>query len=411
MANYPWTIGLDVLALDWMTQGDEWGHWFSEELGKRCPGMGVLSITFDANTQPFVRLSLGDTSSSIDTVVLIGVSAQGTHVFAAGNEEPRSELIEHLSAASHSATMRMGDSGSQHAWTAILGYLPQRLSGLECVLAEEATVGHMRLESTDRMLVEPVGGVPPSLGSWSTRVSVPIRVHGTSRGYNWEAASATVARDLRTLCGLLSIELGAPIVVRESAAPLEWGERTVPEQLPWYRQSEGMTPPSTKSQQGVVLTKWLHPAWTRTRENQYLIAALDAFQEGLHLTDDHPSLAAVGFTAAVETIAGHLYKLPRCEKCRDKKKIGEAFRQTLEPFTNETTAELLRPIYNARSRTVHDGRLHGRETLPGLGYGPPWWHGPESVFGEQVLSALRVTTAKLLRWALTTALPPRQTLT
>lgn len=100
------------------------------------------------------------------------------------------------------------------------------------MLAEEATVGGMWLESTGMMLVEPSEGPQPSLWGWAAHVSVPIRVQGNARGYNWDATSAPIARDLRTLCGLLSIELGALIVVRESAAPLECDERTVPEQLP-----------------------------------------------------------------------------------------------------------------------------------------------------------------------------------
>lgn len=91
--------------------------------------------------------------------------------------------------------------------------------------------------------------------------------------------------------------------------------------------------------------------------------------------------------------------------------VGEAFRRTLQPFIDGTTAELLRPIYDACSKTVHQGRLHGRETVPGSGFGPLWWHGPEALFGGQVLWALRVATAKLLKWALTTDLPPRQAVT
>lgn len=410
MANYPWIIELDVLALDWMAQGDEWRHWFSDELGRRRPGMGVFGVTIDDTTRPFERLTLGEGTSSIDTVVLVGVSAQGTHVLAAGNNEVSSDLIEHLTAASRAATRRMGDSGPEHAWTAILGYLPQRVGGLESVLARDTIVGQMRLESTNTMFIEPVKPEPPSLWTGATRASVPIRVRGTARGYNWDAASAIVARDLRTLCGLVSVELGAPIVVRESAAPLEWGERTVPDQPYWYRPPEGLMAPSIESQRRVVLTEWLEPAWTRTRKTPYLVAALDAFQEGLHLADDHPSLAVVGFTAAVEAIAGRLYKIRTCKECHNKMQVGEAFRRTLDPFTDETTAELLRPIYSARSKTVHQGELHGHETVPGRGFGPPWWHGPETLFGGQALWTLQMTTAKLLKWALTTDLPPRQAL-
>lgn len=80
-------------------------------------------------TRPFVRLTLGEEISPVDTCVLIGVSSQGTRVFAAGNEEAGSELIEHLAAASRAATRRTGDPGSEHTWTAILGYLPKRISG------------------------------------------------------------------------------------------------------------------------------------------------------------------------------------------------------------------------------------------------------------------------------------------
>jgi hypothetical protein len=410
--DYGWYTELGNFAFDWSTQADEWLHRLTGLVSSDDSTIELSERHFGSATTPFIRASLKQGDVELDTVLLIGRSTDAVHVYAAGHAAPDDDLIGQLAAAAQAASAQLGEEGDDHHWTAIVGYTSERIGGMEKRLAAEVTVGPMRLESTDTILIEPDTSHQYSLSAWAIQASVPIRVYGSSRGYAWQAANVRAARDLHILCGLLSVALEAPIMVRDAAAPLAWGERQVPACPPWYRGGPGgeAADQSARTVEAAAPPAWLDSAWARTQAAPYLVAALDAFLEGVHVAQRHPSLAAVAFTASVETIATRLYKLQSCAACGTRFGLGRAFKAALRQVVDEDEAKILDSVYAARSKTVHSGRLHGGETIPGVIFGGSWNADPSSDFRWQILWRLQRATGQLLKWALTADLPPRELL-
>lgn len=408
VTDYTWTAHLATVACDWSLQGDEWLYRFTAAVGAEDSAIRVTGHRYDLTTQPFIQVKLSEEENALDVVVLLAVTTDAVHVFAAGQTEPNDALIEQLAVAAQVASVRLGDEGQDHPWSAVVGYASERISGGEKRLAAEAIIGSMRLVSTETVLIEPDTSSQISLSSWAIHASTPIRVYGTSRGYSWDAASPRAARDLHTLCGLLSVAWNSPIVVREGAAPLDWGDRHVPRHPPWYQSLDDSGDEGRPADgEAVTLPPWLDEAWARTQSAAYLVAALDAFLEGAHSAHRHPSLAAVAFTASVETIASRLYRLQHCTACGASRGIGRAFKAALRNVVDEAEASVLDSVYSKRSKTVHAGVLHGGETRPGVISASIWSADPSRDFRWQTLRRLQGASRQLLEWALTTDLPSR----
>ena len=86
----------------------------------------------------------------------------------------------------------------------------------------------------------------------------------------------------------------------------------------------------------------------------------------------HPSYAALAFVAVVEALGNRaVKKLPRCNQCKTIIESGKRFRETLARVIPAEEAEHFgREFYDRRSRTAHEGILHGAEQMFGrLPYG------------------------------------------
>lgn len=303
------------------------------------------------------------------------------------------------------STATLGDEGEEIPWTAIIGHGPERISGGPSRLTTEVSIGPMRLVSTEQVLVEPDVTQQRTLSSWGIQYSVPMRVSGSSRGYNWAAASVRAARDLHTLCGLLSVVADETIILRETPGPAAWGERVVPPGLPWHQPSSGPDTFDLSSATTLTLPERLDSAWARVQQEPVLLAALDTYLEGIQAMPRHPSFAAVSFVASVETIASKLFKFKRCKECSNRLGLGAGFKAALRKVVSEEEATALDPLYGARSKTVHAGTLHGGETTPGILFRGPWSQDKAGDFRWRTLWRLRGATRLLLAWCIANPWP------
>jgi hypothetical protein len=73
------------------------------------------------------------------------------------------------------------------------------------------------------------------------------------------------------------------------------------------------------------------------------------------LKADQPSMALLGFVAAIESIAVPRKALPRCPECDMVLGSGERFRAALATVLSPEEIELVGRIYGQRSKTVHGG--------------------------------------------------------
>ena len=220
-------------------------------------------------------------------------------------------------------------------------------------------------------------------------------------GYAWPAASKKVAFDLYRVCSLLSVALDVCAVVRESPAPRPWGIRKAPPRLSWQKERD--LPVASETPSAVqVFPADLASAWNEMTRRPWLAHAVGSYHEGLLTDSPHPSLALVAYVAAIEAVANRLFTESRCPTCEAHENVAARFRAALRLVLDESEAERLGSIYNPRSLTVHQGRLHGSETVPGsFGFG---FHNPEQGFLVKVLQ-LRRAARELLLLALRGQLP------
>ncbi|WP_439381051.1 hypothetical protein [Amycolatopsis lexingtonensis] len=409
MIGYPWHVVAASLTIDWSAQGDEWLYRFSRALAETS--VSVTGHLYDATTEPFLRINLQG-GNNAGTVVLLAFTTDSVFVMLAGESETDENFVGVVTKAAEHAAATLGDEGEEIPWTAIIGPGPERISGGTSRLTAEVSIGSMKLASTDQVLIEPDLTQQRSLTSWGIQRSIPIRVSGSSRGYNWTAASVRATRDLHTLCGLLSVVTDETVVVREAPASTAWGERPVPESLPWYQPSSVDTDTlDLSTATALALPEKLDSAWSRVRQEPVLLAALDTYLEGIQAAPRHPSLAVVSFVASVETVASKLFKFERCKGCKNRLGLGAAFKASLRKVVSEEEAAALDSVYSARSKTVHAGRLHGGETTPGLLFRGPWSKDTASDFRWQTLWRLRNATRLLLAWSIANPWPARTPIT
>jgi hypothetical protein len=120
--------------------------------------------------------------------------------------------------------------------------------------------------------------------------------------------------------------------------------------------------------------------------------ALTAYYEGLLVEDSHPSLALLAFVAAIEAVGKELHPSAR---------PTERFQRALRLVATEPEADVLRRAYAARSETVHEAAIHGREAARGAPSLPSFFGlDPFSGFELEVVGQLNRLSRNLLHLAL-----------
>jgi hypothetical protein len=362
--TYSWVRELGVESLVTESSGDEWFHRLAECV--LAKGGQVTRRLKDATTGPFIEVNgTLHNGESTDTRLLVWPIDGGLALFAGGRDEPPDEEACSLWLdAARCATTRLGLEGEPQHWSALIGPPQPRVGGSEATLGETVAIGPFVLEPQHRPFRESWPSRPPSLLGRALNLSWFIGVEGQHAGYNWPIAGRRAAFDIHRLCTLLSVAGVGPTVLREAPAPLEWGRRTVPETNPWEPMPGQLgdhptpaiwTPPS-----------WLDDAWNRVQSMPWLAHALSAHHEGLRAQYEHPSLALVAFIGAIEAVSNRMWIVHRCEACGGHIGIAARFRATLRVVLPPDDADFLGRAYKPRSKTVHEGHLHGGEATAGV---------------------------------------------
>jgi hypothetical protein len=404
VAEYAAVVSVGLESFDWRTQGDEWVHRVGECLAE-IEGYTVTGHKYDGTTEPFIEFTgVGPDGATLDTRLVIIRLQEGVYVAIAGKtEEPDEAAAEAWTQAARCATARLGSPGTEFRWTATFAPPSPRIGGAEPTLKSDATIGVFRLVPVGHPLYE-ILPQAASLASVGPSVSWPILIEAHHEGYNWDAASKKAAFELHRLSALLSLAFGECLVVRQAPAPIERGVRQVPDRL-WWQQSgyEGDTSPPPEPRNVVTVPDWVPDAWQRMQKRPKLAHAVTAYHEGLRAQFAHPSLALVAFIASVEAVANTLFKEERCPKCGAHRGVAARFRAAVRLVTTDEEAERLGAVYSPRSRTVHQGWLHGGETMPGV-LGFSWGEDPVREF-ERDVWGMRTVSRDLLRRAVRGELP------
>lgn len=407
-------IGSGDLHFD--QDGQEWLVRFGEVLPESGQSLAVSGHEYSTdNPWLLVRLRVGRAESQL--CLRVFYEEQPVRFVLDGHgEEPSLALLDAVMRAVTLASQQVGNGPTTaHSWSAVLVQSPKSLAPAAERLTAEVSIGGLQLEPLGIIFKDPFPSAPTGSileGTWGVRQSVPIRVCGQTDGYAWDGdASKKAARTLRTLCGLLSICWEHEYEVAQPAAPLSWGLRKGRERRPWYGEPLDV-PDEPQEWHAHRVPAWICDAWTTLHEKPHISYAVDAYLEARYAKERHPSLAAVAYVASIEIIASKLFKTERCPTCKTSLGIAKKFKAALRVVLSESDAGELDPLYNHRSRTVHDGRLHGGESTPGarpLFFGIFSGDSTEN-FREKKLRLLDDAARKLIILGLRGMLPPQERL-
>jgi hypothetical protein len=389
---------------DWF---DQWNTYIHVAFNELAEGRTTTGSRFDATTQPFHEYRGVDADGHpLDTVLLVLQFGENVSFFVAGlSEQPDDGVAQAWSNAAREAVSRLGSPGPVIPWSAILGpdLDNNRVPGL--VLDREYQVGPFTISSGKEFIREhylPAAG-PPQLFSASQANWWPMHVRASHQGYNWASSSRKAALDLHRLTCMLTLAMNLPLVVRSSPRPDEMGLLPVPTELFWQTwpgdnmlsvQTESFAPPD-----------WLAPGWRELVRRPWLANAIAIYRESLLTRAAHPSLSLVAAVASIEAVAGKLFELKHCPECSTRLGLSASFRETLKLVLPADHADRLGRQYGPRSKTVHEGRLHGSEPL--LGSTGFLWTDDRRDFEYQGVYALQNAARQLLLLAFENELPTK----
>jgi chromosome condensin MukBEF MukE localization factor len=390
-----------ALDVDWQAEGDELLHHMWLALHKRVPMTGHrYHQQMPTASEPFFYHRFRATSDALISELALVPLRDGKirALVRVASVDHIPSQIQPWADAITEASQRLSADHPEHQWYAMIGPTGTRARGAQ-VLTTGGVVGGMTVHPATSIYLDARDPRSfPRLSGFSYDVSFPVLVGGSSRGYDWSTASETAAIDLTKLCALLSLASGACWRLREVPdqhdAPIahprsRFGQRVFPETDDNYRREE------------VSFPQWAGRAWERLRNQPSLAVALHAYHQGLDLMEAFPSYALLAFVGTIEGIGAMSEPLRRCEccaNCEQKVGAGRQFRNALRRVMPDAQAKELSAIYDYRSKTAHQGRLHGDELTRGAWGGARVFTPADAgdTFRHQTVWKLRDASQRLL---------------
>jgi len=284
------------------------------------------------------------------------------------------------------------------SWVAYIGQ--SRGYALQARVAGEHEIGSVLIVGADEALVRPVPS-PWDLRSTSFYAQQLIAVCGRSTACSWDDAERDAYATARLAAGFLALLWDVPFDVVQDP-------RQVHSPGPDGKPERPITFPTTDAKlhdHGLEVTdlstlaEFTVPAesaisWARLIASEDVRRAVVAFHEGLSLLERHTSYASLAFVAIIESLATGPVR--QCETCEQVTGSTARFRNALAPLVGAEAAGFLARMYGKRSRTAHDGALHGLELLPATSFPRFLSHDPEFDF-RQAVELLRFACKVRLR--------------
>ncbi|MFF0832657.1 hypothetical protein ACFYWF_06710 [Streptomyces sp. NPDC003344] len=361
--DYRWILPFEPTSFEWKKRGDQWlsqlSHVASDVLGA---GSYVNVRTEGHDGHLRIEVTATVAGPAIDARLLIELKeGEKPQFFLIGNSGALNQ--EDLSLwvdLTNRAKVNVGRVRQHFKWMAVIGQVPGLIPSDVIRLNASSKVSSLRIIPSGKRLNE-VRPHPGSISQWQPSAFNPIIVRGKSEGHDWWAAQKTAAVDLNKLAGILSVAWGSRIGIRELPFPLELGQLAIPDTIPWISDAvvRRQHDHASEHDRAVSLPDWMQEGWQAVGKSGKVHAALSMYMEGERLQSEHPSLSLVAFVSAIEAIALDLFRIEKSEE------IAATFRETLKLAVGSERAEKVSFAYTRRSRTVHAGRLHGNEFMPG----------------------------------------------
>lgn len=407
--DFDWVEPLEVpIQVDVRTHGDEW----LDHLFRRLTET-TRSTEYQMRSQgPFGDLHTPHHGTITSSLLVARSVDQRPVCHILGHGEQRDEDIAPWIEAITYAVAQLGAIAA-FPWGAVIGEDPDVPISPPVQLAGRQRLGGIELYPAPQPFMEIRTG--RSLSTGQTSRTFPVHVRGSSQGYAPHVAMQDAARDLKILCSLLSLASGRTWVQRTPPQPIAHAADeqpvTKPPNLPEYsltypeylKRDENYDDPTP-----FTVPEWVDVAWTNLRNDAKLAELVAAYHENLLLdSGHHDSYGLLASVAIIEAIGNRaVQKLPKCKECGMVTGSSARFRAALAKVMSEDDARALgRAVYGHRSKTAHDGVLHGTELTLGS-------HAPVQLLSDNppvqfgyTARILRTAAAHLLQLEL--GAPPR----
>jgi hypothetical protein len=384
------------IQLDWPTEGAEW-------LGRVGTCLGESgSIAWTARSYSGTRSHPGIIFVPLREATCLWVVSRPkglrAEVWGMGDRPDRA-AVERWQQALNCGYERLRNS-PVFEWTSVISnYWDGSLGDMHQRLAEDAQVGSLNLACSPEQYYEEIR-IPGSVRSGPfLHLTWPIIVRGSSRGEDDWSIDAPARWAVRTLCIVLSIGWDSCWILLDY--PNAGEGHSNPQVLRRSSIERGKAGPLAEwNDEHCALVKvlpWFDEAMERLAAQPKLMSAALIYYEGILISREHPSVALVCYTAAIEAIAGMHETLPTCPTCHSITGSTSRFRRALQRVLSDEDAKDLSESYSKRSKTVHAGLLHGKEVA--FQSHPQRFHLPENegTFGFQQRSLQQACRDLLLQ--------------
>jgi hypothetical protein len=235
----------------------------------------------------------------------------------------------------------------------------------------EHEIGDVLIVGAPEALVRAVPS-PWDLRATSYSAVQLIAVCGSSQAASWDDAEREAFATSRLVAGFLSLLWDVPFEVaqdpREVRSPARNGKPERPITFPTNDDEQmfedGLVVTELATLPELTVPEDLASSWAALILSENLRRAVIAFQEGLSLLERHTSYAALAFIAIIESLAPGAPA--HCDECHQIKGSTRRFQDAVTPLIGVETAKMLARMYDKRSKTAHEGALHGLELLPAM---------------------------------------------
>lgn len=397
-------------SLDWAADGDEFLRRLRDQLaevtGVPVAGLFMTTVPFerDGSKHWYRRYTF---SGPTLATALAGLPLKdgGWLLAVEATDISQAETEARVwVAAIRGARASMGGT-SHHPWWAVVA--PTSPLAAALVLNGNHTLSEITLEQPLAPYVRYARLPRPRGlgGGGQAEVIYPVVAAGTAVGYQADVAMRLANAQLIDLCAALTLDTGVFWEIIETPQPSK-------------RELASLPSAEDASLQLCVQDNWEASEVTPSGFAAETVAKMHAdsdvtelvaaFYHGHTIEQDSPSLAAVIYVSVVEAIGARWVSLSKCRCCEQcDQYIGYArrFREALKLVLASEDAKRLGRMYNKRSKTAHQGALHGTELR--LWSTPNTFiEDPADSFRYQELWYVRVAAGRLLRLLVEDQLPP-----
>lgn len=392
-----WNGALDI---PWAERGDEWIEHVWEALATKVQSLGRAAGVGAPNSKIPWRHHIYELNYSVLRSQLVLAEEKPTkfRVLITGDGEQTPDQVAPWIYAVKEARRRTGKSDKMWVWLAYAGVKPSPKS-FDARLPRPVRLGdEVRVLPDDKMTL-----LTPATRAGLSAVRIhPTTVHAVvtrvSAGI-WPDGQRKSAVLLERACQLISVVIDEPFVVLDDGQAQEKSsiddvEPTFPE--PTRRDSELLSMVGHVDNVLNINDSELSVAWRLLHGDEALRHAISAHHQGLRMMDEHQSYAAIAFVSVLESLGEDDHDLARCASCGQLTGLGSRFRRSVEQIYGDAGAQFLANIYSRRSKTAHEGVLHGLELLP-EGYQGRYLSEDHEFYFYRQLHVLRAASTQLLR--------------